>query len=60
MEEVSYKQHITGRSYVGKTATVARLSGIKYPSIYVETAGKKKSNICNFSIYIYKFWPFKI
>lgn len=51
IEEVSYKLHITGRSCVGKTATVARLSGIKYPSIYVETAGIRKSNI---------FWPVKI
>ncbi|GFG40219.1 hypothetical protein Cfor_09807 [Coptotermes formosanus] len=51
IEEVSYKLHITGRSCVGKTATVARLSGIKYPSTYVETAGIRKSNI---------FWPVKI
>lgn len=51
IEEVSYKLYITGRSCVGKTATVARLSGIKYPSIYVETAGIRKSNI---------YWPVKI
>jgi hypothetical protein len=51
IEEVSYKLYITGRSCVGKTATIARLSGIKYLSTYVETAGIRKSNI---------FWPVKI
>lgn len=51
IEEVSYKLHITGRSGVGKTATVARLSGIKCPSTYIETAGIRKTNI---------FWPAKI
>ncbi|KDR21283.1 REM2- and Rab-like small GTPase 1 [Zootermopsis nevadensis] len=51
IEEVSYKLHITGRSSVGKTATVARLSGIKCPSTYTETAGIQKTNI---------FWPAKI
>jgi len=45
IEEISYKLHITGRACVGKTASVARLSGIKYPSIYVETEGIWKSNI---------------
>jgi len=45
IEEISYKLLITGRACAGKTATVARLSGIKYPSIYVETAGVQKSNI---------------
>jgi GTPase SAR1 family protein len=51
IEEVSYKLHISGRSGVGKTATVARLHGIKCPSTYVETAGIRKSNI---------YWPVKI
>jgi GTPase SAR1 family protein len=51
IDEISYKLHITGRACVGKTATVACLSGIKYPSVYVETAGIQKRNI---------FWPTKI
>lgn len=51
IEEVSYKLHITGRAGVGKTATVARLYGIKCPNTYVETAGIRKSNI---------YWPVKI
>ncbi|PSN54751.1 REM2- and Rab-like small GTPase 1 [Blattella germanica] len=51
IEEVSYKIYISGRSGIGKTSTVTRLSGVKCSSSYVETTGIRKSNI---------YWPVKI
>ncbi|XP_067014017.2 ciliogenesis and planar polarity effector 2 isoform X2 [Anabrus simplex] len=51
IEEVSYKLFIAGKSGVGKSATVARLAGLKFPSYYTETSGIRKSNI---------YWPVKI
>nr|CAD7399133.1 unnamed protein product [Timema cristinae] len=53
IEEVSYKLFITGKSGVGKSATVARLAGAttKHTNGYTETLGIRKSNL---------YWPVKI
>nr|CAD7460678.1 unnamed protein product [Timema tahoe] len=53
IEEVSYKLFITGKSGVGKSATVARLAGAatKHTNSYTETSGIRKSNL---------YWPVKI
>ncbi|XP_046752313.1 ciliogenesis and planar polarity effector 2-like [Diprion similis] len=54
IEEVSYKIFMAGKSGVGKTCVVSRLSGIKGSSpsgTYVETNGIKRTTI---------FWPVKI
>lgn len=51
VEDVSYKLFLCGGSGVGKTATVARLAGTKYPTTYAETLGIQKTNV---------YWPVKI
>ncbi|XP_049815284.1 ciliogenesis and planar polarity effector 2-like [Schistocerca nitens] len=51
VEEVSYKLFVTGKSGIGKTATVARLAGSRCRIPHTETHGIQKSNI---------FWPVKI
>ncbi|XP_047117243.1 ciliogenesis and planar polarity effector 2-like isoform X2 [Schistocerca piceifrons] len=51
VEEVSYKLFVTGKSGIGKTATVARLAGSRCRVPHTETHGIQKSNI---------FWPVKI
>ncbi|KAK6642776.1 hypothetical protein RUM43_004278 [Polyplax serrata] len=51
VEEVSYKLFVVGSSGVGKTATVARLAGLKCSNTYYETSGIQKTNV---------YWPVKI
>lgn len=51
VEEVSYKIFVVGNSGIGKTATVARLAGLKCSNTYYETSGIQKTNI---------YWPIKI
>lgn len=51
VEEVSYKLFFIGSSGIGKTATIARLAGLKCTNDYYETIGIQKTNI---------YWPVKI
>ncbi|XP_052213020.1 ciliogenesis and planar polarity effector 2-like isoform X2 [Dreissena polymorpha] len=51
MEEVRYKIYLAGRSGVGKSATVAKLTGNDIPKTHMETPGVQTSSC---------FWPVKV
>ncbi|XP_041378274.1 ciliogenesis and planar polarity effector 2-like [Gigantopelta aegis] len=50
-EDVKYKIFVVGKSGVGKTSTVAKLSGNEIPAVHSETPGIQTSTM---------FWPAKI
>ncbi|KAH9494881.1 Cilioproteinsis and planar polarity effector 2 [Bulinus truncatus] len=51
IEDVSYKTIVVGKSGVGKTSAIAKLSGRPIPSIHSETAGIQVTKM---------YWPVKI
>ncbi|KAL4221516.1 rheb-like protein [Mactra antiquata] len=51
IEEVHYKIFVSGKSGVGKTCTVAKLSGHDIPKSHIETAGIQTSTC---------YWPAKV
>ncbi|CAL1543248.1 unnamed protein product [Lymnaea stagnalis] len=51
VEDVNYKIAVVGKSGVGKTSTIARLSGHPVPSTHSETAGIQVTKM---------YWPVKI
>ncbi|XP_059162092.1 ciliogenesis and planar polarity effector 2-like [Physella acuta] len=51
VEDASYKLVVVGKSSVGKTSTIAKLSGHPIPSVHCETAGIQVTRM---------YWPVKI
>ncbi|ESO85193.1 hypothetical protein LOTGIDRAFT_130892 [Lottia gigantea] len=51
IEEISYKLFIVGKSSVGKTSTVCKLTGYPIPTLHSETPGVQVSTV---------YWPARI